>query len=191
MIRIIIAALATLLLVSGCSKKPEPKTAATGAGCVIEGANAPKWVCIPQGPDAMVAGLGTAAKNPANDYGFQLSQAQAAGRDALARNIETKVQNLFKNWQRSTGVAQSATFEQNVENVSRQSANMSLQGSRIEDSWQHPVSGTLYVLMVAPENQVREGMLSSLRNEEALWQQFQSQKAHDELMREFDREMGR
>ena len=182
----ILTLLAALLLV-GCGSK-QPDTAAT-AGCKIDGEQAPKWVCIPDAGESLIAGLGTATKNPANDYGFQVKQAQASGRESIVQTVELKVQNVFKAWQRSTAQGTpSATFESDVENTSRQTANLSLKGSKIADSWQHEKTGTLYVLMTAPVDQAEAAMLSSLRNENALWQQFQSQKAQDELKAEFNKE---
>ena len=182
----ILTLLAALLLV-GCGSK-QPDTAAT-AGCKIDGEQAPKWVCIPDAGASLIAGLGTAAKNAANDRGFQLTRAQASGRDNIARTLELKVQNMFKSWQRSTAQGTpSETFESDFENVSRQTAQTTLKGSKIADSWQHEKTGTLYVLMTAPVDQAEAAMLSSLRNENALWQQFQSQKAQDELKAEFNKE---
>ncbi|GHV07336.1 hypothetical protein AGMMS50229_13960 [Campylobacterota bacterium] len=181
---------AALLLV-GCGGK-QPDTAATGAACKIDGVEAPKWVCIPDAGNDLIPGLGTAPRNPAGDYGFQLKQAQASGRDSISQTIETNVQNMFKSWQRSTAQgSQSATFESDFENVSRQTANLSLKGSKVVDSWQHEKSGVLYVLMGAPVDQAQQALMSSLRNETALWQQFQSQKAQEELKAEFNKEFNR
>ncbi|MDR3162295.1 MAG: LPP20 family lipoprotein [Helicobacteraceae bacterium] len=174
-----------LLLLAGCGKTTDlPEQ----AECQIDSEDAPVWVCIPDGPDGWLGGLGTASRNPAGDYGFQLRQAQASGRDDITRQVELKVQNMFKSWQRSTaqGVP-AATFENDYEGVSRQTAELSLRGSKVGQSWQAK-NGTLYVLMVAPIDQAQQGLMSSLQNREALWQQFQSQKAQEELKAEFDKE---
>ena len=37
---------------------------------------------------------------------------------------------------------------------------------------------------------VQENVQTSLRNEQALWQQFQAKKAHDELDSEIEKEFG-
>ncbi|MDR0747153.1 MAG: LPP20 family lipoprotein [Helicobacteraceae bacterium] len=178
-------AAAVLLLLAGCGKTPDlPEQ----AKCQIDGEEAPAWVCIPDGPEGWLGGLGTASRNPAGDYGFQLRQAQASGRDDITRQVELKVQNMFKSWQRSSAQGMPvATFENDYESVSRQTAELSLKGSKVSQSWQAK-NGTLYVLMVAPIDQAQQGLMSSLQNKEALWQQFQSQKAQEELKAEFDKE---
>ncbi|MDR0664650.1 MAG: LPP20 family lipoprotein [Helicobacteraceae bacterium] len=177
------------LILGGCGGK-QPDTAAEGK-CLNDSAEAPKWVCIPYLNDQTIAGLGTAQKNPANDYGFQFSQAQAEGRNAIALSVETNVRAAIDSWQRNTGLGDSAVFEQNKENVSRQTAFLSIKGSKVADTWQHPSNGTLFVLMAAPLDQTENAMMTSLRNENALWQQFQSQKAQEQLKEEFEKAVQR
>ncbi|MDR2034824.1 MAG: LPP20 family lipoprotein [Helicobacteraceae bacterium] len=180
------AAIVATLFLSGCGGK-QPDTTATGAPCLNDGKEAPKWVCIPYLDDKTIAGLGTAQKNPANDYGFQFTQAQAQGRDAISFNVEANVRAAFDSWQRNTGAGENAIFEQNMERVSRQTSFLSIKGAKVADTWQHPNNGTLFVLMTAPLDQTENALMSSLRNENALWQQFQSQKAQEQLKEEFER----
>jgi hypothetical protein len=177
-----------MLAFGGCTKQPE--TVSTGGECKIDGVIAPKWICIPEGPEGTIGGLGTAPRNPAGNYGFQLDQAKAGGIDAITRTVEVTVQNMFKSWQRSTAQgSDAATFENDFETVSRQTAQQSLRGAKIADSWQHPATGVLYILMTAPIDQAQEALMSSLHNQTALWQQFQSQKAQEELKAEFQKSL--
>jgi hypothetical protein len=180
------ATIVAALFLSGCGGK-QPDTTATSAPCLIDGEKAPKWVCIPYFDDKTVAGLGTARKNPANDYGFQNEQAQVQGRDAISFSIEANVRAAFDSWQRNTGVGENAIFEQNMERVSRQTSFLSIKGAKVADTWTHPSNGTLFLLMTAPLDQTENALMSSLRNENALWQQFQSQKAQEQLKDEFER----
>ncbi|MDR2638378.1 MAG: hypothetical protein LBC09_00900, partial [Helicobacteraceae bacterium] len=95
------AAAVAAFAISGCGGK-QPDTAAESK-CLNDGAEAPKWVCIPYFDDKTIAGLGTARKNKGNDYGFQFSQAQAEGRNAIALSVETNVRAAIDSWQRNTG----------------------------------------------------------------------------------------
>jgi hypothetical protein len=183
---IIASALITLI---GCGGK-QPQTAAEGK-CSIDGEDAPQWVCIPYFNDQTIAGIGTAQRNTANDYGFQRSQAEAEGRNAIALSVQTNVRAALDSWQRSTGVGSNAVFEQNKENVSRQTAFQSVKGSKTANIWQHPANGTLFILMAAPLDQTENAMITSLQNENALWQQFQSQKAQEQLKEEFEKAVQR
>ncbi|MDR2152986.1 MAG: LPP20 family lipoprotein [Helicobacteraceae bacterium] len=182
-------AIAAAIALVGCGGK-QPETSAEGK-CEIDGEEAPKWVCIPYYDDKTIAGLGTAQRNKANDYGFQRNQAESAGRNAIALSVATNVRAAFDSWQRNTGIGEDAVFEQNVESVSRQTSFLSVKGTKVSDTWQHPSNGTLFVLITAPLDQAENAMLTSLRNENALWQQFQSQKAQEQLKEEFEKAVQR
>ena len=77
---------------AGCNKnQPTPQV----QQCTIEGAKAPSWVC--DGGAMMEGGLfgvGSSEKNPLG-ISFQRTEAAAAARDALARQLKIKVKNMF------------------------------------------------------------------------------------------------
>lgn len=75
--------------------------------------------------------------------------------------------------------------------MSRQVANQTLVGSTQIARWVAP-DGTLVLLVgVKDQAQLSSAIRTSLRNEDALWQQFQSQQALDALDREIDKSFGR
>lgn len=181
---ILTGVVAATLLLTGCGKKEPAKP---NFNCQQAGVKAPEWTCTPVIGDNIV-GLGTAKNNIANDYGMQLEEAEANGRTSIARRLETQVKTLMKNWTRVTGAGASQAYEKNVESVSKQTANQSLRNSRVLKSWKNPKDGTLFVLMGVDKGSTKENFKTSLRNEEALWQQFQSKKAMEELDKEFEKE---
>ena len=179
-----------LLGLTGCMNQPAPKV----DQCTIDGAAAKPWVC--NGGSMMEGGLfavGSAEKSPLGPS-FQRTEATAAARDALARQIKVKVKNMFKQFQATTGIGDEQTAEKATQNVSKQVAAATLSGSKIMDIWTSP-KGTMYVLVGMPDpktikQEVKKAVKTSLHNEKALWQKFLAQKADKELEAAVDKEFG-
>ena len=85
--------------------------------CVIDGTQAPQWVC--DGGATMEGGLFAvgSAEPSALGISFQRQEAVAAARDDLARQIGIKVKNMFKQFQATTGIGDAQTAEKATENV--------------------------------------------------------------------------
>ena len=173
---------------SACGEQPKPnKKEEADFRCRIDGQLQPEWVC---GNDTGVEGAYTAvASAPMSKMGRNFTQVEAIaqGRNALARTIEVKVKNKIEQFARSTGVGSSEVADKVSTQVSKQVANVTLSGSRMMKS--RLVGNTLYVLVGVPEKSVnqtaKEAVKSSYKNDKALWQQFQAQKAQDSLDKEF------
>ncbi len=178
------------LSMAGCGgEQPKPKPQEPDFRCKQENVLAPKWTCTPF-VDGAIAALGTAPKSKAG-YGFQYREALAQGRSNLAQQIQTLVKDKVEQFTRSTGVGDSEVVDKVSTQVSKQVAKVTLKGSKPVDSWQAP-SGTLYLLVAVPEKSVNESakkaVKSSFKNDEALWQQFQSKQALEGLEKEFPTE---
>ena len=162
--------------------------------CKIDGVDAPSWVC--DGGATMEGGLfavGSAAPNPLG-IGFQRTEATAAARDALARQISVKVKNMFKQFQATTGIGDDQTAEKVTQNVSKQVTYQTLNKSKIIKVWMSPKK-TLYVLIKMPDSktikqEVKKTIKTTLHNEQSLWQEFKSKKADAELEAAVDKEFG-
>ena len=162
--------------------------------CMIDGTQAPSWVC--DGGATMEGGLfavGSAEKSPMGPS-FQRQEATAAARDALARQIGIKVKNMFKQFQATTGIGDAQTADKATQNVSKQVASQTLAGSKVMKVWISP-SKTMYVLVGMPDPKavqqaVKQAAKTSLHNDQALWQQFQAQKADQALDAAVDKEFG-
>jgi len=162
--------------------------------CQIEGAKAPNWVC--DGGSSMEGGLfgvGSAEKTPLG-ISFQRTEAAAAARDALAREIKIKVANMFKQFQATTGIGDDQTAEKATQNVSKQVAKATLSGSKIMKTWMSP-KGTLFVLVGMPNSkevaqEVKKAVKTTFHNDQALWQEFKAKKAQEELEAAVDKEFG-
>jgi folate-binding Fe-S cluster repair protein YgfZ len=169
----------------GCAKKaPEPLE----HSC-LEGA--PSWVIDPS-MEGGLSGLGSAKIGKAGIQ-FARTEAISVARDEIARTMEVKVKNMFKNFTQVTGVGDDETVDRVAVNVSKQVANQTLSGSMAKEAWISPCNEYYTLVVLDPASvqaAVKENVLSSLKNEKALWQQFQAKKAHDELEEEIEKEFG-
>ena len=160
--------------------------------CKIENVKAPSWVC--DGGATMeggIFGVGSSEKSPLG-ISFQRTEATAAARDALARQLKVKVKNMFKQFQATTGVGDAQTADKATQNVSKQLASEVLSGSKVIKVWFSP-SRTMYVLVGMPNTkevaqQVKKAVKTSFRNDQALWQEFKAKKADEELEAAIDKE---
>ena len=190
--KVLITALAVAGLMTGCANnnQPQPNVEA----CQMDGVTAPSWVC--DGGAMMEGGLfavGSAEPSPLG-ISFQRTEATAAARDALARQIKVKVKNMFKQFQATTGIGDEQTAEKATQNVSKQVAAATLEGSKVMKVWRSP-KGTLYVLVGMPDpkavqQEVKKAVKTSLHNDKALWQKFLAQKADKELDAAVEKEFG-
>lgn len=157
--------------------------------CKQENIFAPKWTCIPM-VEGFYAGVGVAKKSAAG-IGFMQRVALANGRSNLAQQINSQVKDKVETFTRSTGNGTNETIDQVLTAVSKQVAKVDLQGSKMVDAWSAP-SGALYLLVTVPQTRVNKKVKSALKtsfkNDEALWQQFQSKNALEDLEKEFPSE---
>ena len=154
--------------------------------CKQENVLAPKWTCIPM-VEGMYASVGVAQKSKAG-MGFMQRVALANGRSNLAQQITTQVKDKVETFTRSTSNGDAQTIDQVMTAVSKQVAKVDLQGSKMVDSWNAP-SGALYLLVTVGQTKinkkVKQSITSSFQNDDALWQQFQSKNALEDLDKEF------
>jgi len=170
------------LFFGSCFSKPAPKD--PDFRCKQGGELAPEWTCIPT-IEKGIAAPGVAKPNAGDDIDLQMQEAMSNGRTALAKRIEIKVETMIKNWKRATGSGGDQTFEKNLETVSRQVSKQTLRGSKQLKYWKQQ-DGTLWILVgIDSTEQIFDSMKkaakTSFKNDQALWQQFQSEKAMKEL----------
>ena len=159
--------------------------------CEIDGTTAPNWVC--DGGANMEGGIvavGSAEKSPLG-INFQRQEAMAAARDEIARQLGVKVKNMVKTYMSSTGVGDDKTAERVATSVSKQVAKQVLKGSKLLKTWISP-KGTMYVLVGVQgdiKEITKEAVKTTFKNDKALWQEFKSKKAQEELDAAVDKEI--
>ena len=174
--------------ISGCGgEEPTPQAQAEpDFRCQQEGTLAPKWTCVPI-VEGGYAGVGIAKKSAAG-MGHMRRVALANGRSDLAHQIKSQVKDKIETFTRATGVGSKETVDQVNMAVSKQVAKVDLHGSKAVDAWTAP-SGNLYLLVSLPEttvnSEVKKAVTTSMKNDEALWQQFQAKNALEGLEKEF------
>lgn len=179
-----------LMLSFGCSSK---QVALDGSKLNACFSDAPTWV-IAGGAEGGVSAVG-AAKISKAGFNFSRTEALANGRDEIARILAVKVNNMFKTFTQSTGIGDTETVDKVSANVSKQVASQMLSGSKQLNLWVAPSPcDEIYVLVGVDANMaqtaIKEQTMSSFKNEQALWQQFQAKKAQDELEAAVEAEFG-
>jgi len=184
-------ALAALLSVTitGCSKDVKPEERSVDFSCKQENVSAPKWTCIPEIADSY-AGVGIAEKSAAG-MDHMRRVALANGRSDLAQQIESQVKDKITIYTGTTGVGGGETVDKAIETVTKQVAKVDLVGSKAVDMWTAP-SGAIFMLVTVSQNsaneQIKNNIKTSFKNDQALWQQFKAKNALEELEKDFPSE---
>lgn len=136
---LLLAGLALFLMAAGCSSKHK----------LVAGA--PDWINRGGGAyedegDKVFYGVGavTAITSPS----LAMQTADQRARADIARQLETYVASLYRDYQTSTGAAagRQPLEEQHVEESLKAVTQVSVRGARIIDHWRHPESDTIYAL---------------------------------------------
>jgi len=177
-----------MVLMSGCSSKdPEPIAAVEGE-CIIAGEKAPKWACGAYENEKYFASVGS-AKTSKLGHGFSRREALANARSSLAQQIETKIKDKVETFMRSTGVSKREVADKVTAQVSKQVSKQTLNGSRQISYWENNGDESIYLLVSVNKDSinktVKDSIVSSYQNSDALWQQFQAQNALEKLEQEF------
>jgi len=192
-----LSALLALSFAACSSKEAKPKKEESAPktqqfACKQEGVLAPQWTCIPD-VDGYYAGVGVAEKSVAG-IAHMRRVALMNGRSDLAQQIQTEVKDKMEGFTRATGNGSAETVDKVTTAVTKQIAKVDLRGSKAVDMWQAP-SGAIYMLVTVPKKEMNEILkkeikksLSSFKNDDALWQQFQSKQALEALDKEFSDE---
>ena len=155
-----------LIAMTGCS---QPKGGSL---------NLPPWALNPPATCA----LGTVKYR--GNLGLAKSGAIARGRDALARQLETKVEGLIKDYQSQGETEEQGFTEELITQVSKQSVRQSLEGTRLKE-WQlnegdNPTLHTLVCL--EPEALIEAfGRMSQLSKKQRAGLRDRAKKAFAEL----------
>lgn len=184
-------ALAALLFVTitGCSKEVKVGEDRPDFQCKQENVTAPTWSCIPTVEDSY-AGVGIAEKSAAG-MDHMRRVALANGRSDLAQQIQSQVKDKITIYTGTTGVGGGETVDKAIETVTKQVAKVDLVGSKAVDMWTAP-SGAIYMLVTVSQNsaneQIKNNIKTSFKNDQALWQQFKAKNALEELEKDFPTE---
>jgi hypothetical protein len=132
----------------------------------------PEWINeFP--PEDVFWGIGIAKQSSPS---MSMTTAEARARVSVARQLNTKVQAMFTDYNQDAGNVRNQANTSLQEDVSRQITNMDVSGARPIKRWQAP-DGTWWYLVELKKSEAKNQMASILRNEEAEYAQFKSQQA--------------
>jgi len=179
------------LTISGCGgSAPTPAEETLDERCRDDaGALAPEWVCTSAIEGASYAAVGIGSSKNAS---MREAQAMSRARAKLAYQVNTKVKAKMEDFMRSTGGGDAETMDAVTTAVTKQTAKLDLRGSKKVKSFRSK-DGKLYVLVAVSDDAVnkevkdtvKNTLKTSMGNDQALWQQFQSKQALDSLDKEF------
>lgn len=176
---------------AGCADKASGVKAADEQAdfrCRINNVLAPEWACGNESVEGAITAVGSAPMSKLGE-GFSRREAIANGRSNLAQQIQTLVKDKVETFSRSTGVGGDEVADKVSTQVSKQVAQATLNGSKQIKRWQDPTNNDIYVLIGIDEGtmnqEIKNSVKSSYKNDNALWQQFQSKQALESLDKEF------
>jgi hypothetical protein len=157
-----------VFMAAACGSSPAPATAGP--------TNTPEWLNdFP--PEDVLWGIGTAKQSSPS---MSMTTAEARARTAIARQLQTKVQAMFTDYNLDAGKTGAQANASLQEDVSRQITNMDVSGARPIKRWEAP-DGTWWFLVEYKKSDAKTAVASILRNEEAAFAQFKAQQALDML----------
>jgi len=163
-ISLILLVLSLAFALVACASKPTSTT--TGP------TTTPEWLNdFP--PEDALWGIGVAKQSSTS---MSMTTAEARARVAVARQLQTKVQAMFTDYNLDAGNVRNQANSSLQEDVSRQITNMDISGARPIKRWQSP-DGTWWFLVEMKKSDAKAQVSSILRNEEASYAQFKAQEA--------------
>jgi hypothetical protein len=124
-------------------------------------------------PEDAIWGIGTAKQSSPT---MSMTTAEARARVAIARQLSTKVQAMFTDYNLDAGNVRNQANSSLQEDVSRQITNMDVTGARPIQRWQAK-DGTWWFLVEMKKSDAKNKIASILGNEEAAYAQFKTQQA--------------
>jgi hypothetical protein len=159
----ILLVFALILMTAACATKSAGSTGPV---------TTPEWLNdLP--PEDVIWGIGNAKQSSAS---MSMTTAEARARTDIARQLNTKVQAMFVDYNLDAGNVNNQANSSLQENVSRQVTNMDVSGARPIKRWQAP-DGTWWFLVEMKKSDARNQMASILGNQEAAFAQFKAQQA--------------
>ncbi|GBU28592.1 hypothetical protein R84B8_02152 [Treponema sp. R8-4-B8] len=162
-ISLILLVLSLAFTLMSCASKPPAAGAAS---------DVPPWLNDLPPADA-IWGIGTAKQSSTS---ASLNAAESRARVAVGRQIQTKVQAMFTDYNLDAGNAKNQASSSLQEDVSRQITNIDVSGARPIQRWKGK-DGAWWILVEVKKADVKKQVASILGNEEAAFAQFKAQQA--------------
>jgi len=161
-ISLVLLVLSLGLALIGCASK-----ASVGSASDV-----PPWLNdVP--PEDVLWGIGIAKQSSPS---MSQTTAESRGRTAIARQISTKVQAMFTDYNLDAGNVKNQANSSLQEDVSRQITDTTISGASVIKRWKGN-DGSWWLLVEMKKADAKKQMASILGNEEAQYAQFKAQQA--------------
>lgn len=139
--------------------------------------DAPDWVFeVNTSPYTAVA---SAKVTPAG-LNFAETEATALAKDKIARQINTQVSNVVRQFTQTTGAGNAIYIDKVIADISRQISTQELSSSRVEKKWISQ-TGFFYIKLSVEPSIIKSTINKNFRSGSVEHQQFLSKEAQKEL----------
>ena len=167
----------------------QPKTVVADCVFHLTEKAAPGWICDEPQPDLKTQAVGIAPFSKGG-VSFMKDLAAAQARGKLAEQFKVDVGTVVKRYLSNTGIGDAETIDTAAKSVARTISSETLIGTRIYKSRTGP-NKEMYVLVgldtTAAEQSTKIAVSTSMKNEPAVWQQYQAKKGHEEMEAEISK----
>lgn len=177
-----ILAITSALLVlnfTACSSKEEiTKPNKLEGECLIQGTQAPTWVCGAYEEAGKYTAVGSA---PFSKLGqnFSRSEALLNARTNLVNQIQLDIKTKADSYMRSTGLQENEMVERVVTQVTKQTTNLTLKDSKQISYWQSPSDKEIYILVAMDKSNLDKAIDENVK--EAVDTEIQIRNSEDAL----------
>jgi len=165
-----------MIAFTGCVNQPESRNALN---------NLPQWYQEPTVLGDKYAASGSAKPNKSGDIELQRIEAAAVARAELARQMELRVKDMYKRATQELGIGEDATVDHAMQYATKQIADVTLKQSQQKKLFLDGDNGVMYTLYALDatlvDQNLKNSVKSSFKNQEALWQKFQATQVWKEL----------
>lgn len=172
------------LVMTGCSQKAEIPAGQDPALVKSKIEEAPEWVKNPSTLKQLV-GIGSSRATRAG-INFQRQEALANARDDLARSLEVRVRNMFKNFTQGVGVDGYGGIDKVASDVSRQVSAQTLAGVVQKDMW-IAKDGEMFVMIGFEPEMLQKALRDNLTQGKIISSKQEAKEAFEELDRMIDK----
>lgn len=146
----------------------------------------PEWYLNPPQTEDTYYEAGDAAKQ---SMGLAKEAADARARDAIARTLEIKVSNMFKNFMQESGIGADAEALEFTSSVSKQVANTVLQGCKIVKREMKQEGNTYHAYSLAEynANSLVQQTMDQARKQKALYNEAKANLSFEDLENEIQK----
>jgi hypothetical protein len=143
-----------------------------GAPAAQQDPNTPPWLNdLP--PEDALWGIGNAKQSSVQ---MSMTMAEARARTSIARQLNSKVDDMLTDYMRDAGTVDSQTALSLQENINRQITSMQLNGARPIQRWQAP-DGAWWYLVEYKISDARTALAPMFTSEEARYAEFKAEEA--------------